>query len=429
MPTGASMTRLLLAGALLGALVLAPRVAAACSLASPWESSTRRPGRVEFLGAPTPDTVLAGAGAMPSGSGPGHLGPTRAGRAIHGQVVRVRRLSAAADPALAAAVKRAGGRVVLVPWDYGPDCSPLPWGRSARWLPDPVGGLFTAVPRDPAHWADGMPTFDLTPVFVPYTGAPAPEPGARSGGEWLAPDELFELLATLPTSDAVEERLDEAYAPLRAWIAAHPGAADREPVREVVRHMAYSLSHLRMRRREVALVGTWRVTVVMPTADGGAADSVTFHVRTADRPTGTAGGRGASRGVYVHACAHAAEAALAGMREFGGCRGGGAVGAEGYVAVGDSVWTDAEGRRARAGSFDLIAGDEALRRRYDRLSRQRIQSTAEDDPRRFLPGTFTEWPDGRVVFTLDAGSSGAPVPRVTAERVSTATMPRAPGGR
>ena len=423
------MIRRLLAGALLGALVLAPRMAAACSLASPWSNSTRRPERMNFLGAPTPDTVLAGAGAMPPGSGPGHLGPTRAGRPIHGQVVHVQRLSPTADPALAAAIERAGGRVVLVPWDYGPDCSPLPWGRSARWLADSARGLFAAAPRDPTHWANGIPTFDLTPVFVPYTGAPMPEFGARDGGEWLAPDELFDLLTTLPTQDAVEERLDEAYAPLRAWLAANPGAADREPVREIVRHLEYTLSRLRTRRREVALAGTWRVTVVMPTADGGTADSTTFYVRTSDRPTGTVGGSNAARGMYVHACAHASAAALAGMREYGGCRGDGTAGAEGYVAVGDSVWTDAEGRRARAGSFDLIAGDEALRRRYDRLSRQRIQSTTGDDPRRFLPGTFTEWPDGRVTFTLDADASGVPVPRVIAERLSTATMPRAPGGR
>ena len=423
------MTKPLLARALLGVLARAPREAVACSLASPGGSPTRRPERVTFLAAPTPDTVLAGAGAIPSGTGPGHLGPTPVGRPIHGQVVSVERLDSAADPALVAAVRRAGGRVVLVPWDYGPDCSPIPWGRSARWLADSARGLFAAVPRDPVHWAGGVPTFDVTPVFIPYTGRPMGRTGAGPAAAWLAPEELFELLATLPTDEEVAERLDDAFAPFREWMAAHPALAEREPVQAIVRGMTYGLSGVRLRRREVTLAGTWRVTVVMPTADGGTADSTTFYVRTSDRPTSSVGGSNASRGVYVHACAHASEAALAAMREHGGCQADGTVGAEGYVAVGDSAWTDADGRRARAGSFDLIAGDEALRRRYDRLSMRRIQSTTDDDPRRFLPGTFTEWPEGRVIFTLDADASAVAVPRVFAERVSTATMPRAPGGR
>ena len=417
------MTRSLLAGALVGALLLTPRSAAACSLASPWGNSTWRPERVTFLGAPTRDTALAGAGAVPSGVGPGHLGPTPIGRPVHGQVVRVARLSPTAAPTLAAAIRRAGGRVVLVPWDYGPDCSPIRWGRSARWLPDAARGLFAAVPRDREHWAGGVPTFDVTPVFIPYTGRPVDRAGAPAIATELTAEELFELQATLPTEEAVADRLDEAYAPLRRWLAAHPALAAREPVPAIVRDMEYRLSSLRTRRREVTLAGTWRVTVVMPPDGTGAAGSSTFYVRTSDRPSGPVGGLGrGQQGVYVHACAHAVQASLAGMREFGRCRGDAATGAEGYVAVGDSVWSDAGGRRMRPGSFDVVAGDEALRRRYGQLAMERIRATPESDPRRFLPGTFTEWPDGRVTFESAPGPPGRPSGRVTAVRVSATTL-------
>ena len=154
--------------AILGAaLLLLPRPAAACSMFAEWWSPFAGPGHVGFVGTATPDTMRAGRGGywyrswLPFG-----------GRSIHGQVVRVERLSPSADPALAEAVRRSGGRIVVVPWAYSTTCRRMRWERSARWLAPDTRGLFGASLRDRAHWADGVPTVDLRPVNPAYHGIP-----------------------------------------------------------------------------------------------------------------------------------------------------------------------------------------------------------------------------------------------------------------
>ncbi len=212
--------RLVLVSTAIG-LIVAP-AAHACSLVSPWE--IRRASRLEFMGTPLPDTVLAGAGSRTFSEQAGHFGPGTA-RTIYGQRVSVDRLGARARRALPAGVRE----VVLVPWDYGADCRPVPWSRSARWLPDTRSGLFAAQLRPREHWAGNVPTFDITPFMQPYYD-PSPDSTVR---DWLPRprvraerllrmfDELWSLGATLDSGQ------------VRRWTArasADTSLADKWPV-------------------------------------------------------------------------------------------------------------------------------------------------------------------------------------------------------
>lgn len=138
------------------------RSAAACSLRAPWEVPD--PLMIAFMGTPLPDTVRAGDGSLRPVTAMGHFG-RGAPRVAYGQRVRVDRVGEQARRAL----PRDTREVVLVPWDYAADCTPVAWGRSARWLPDSLGGLFRARLRPRAEWAENLPTFDLLgPSSQPY---------------------------------------------------------------------------------------------------------------------------------------------------------------------------------------------------------------------------------------------------------------------
>lgn len=117
-----------------------------------------------FIAVATPDSVYAGAGTVKYAVAPGHSGPL-GDRRIYGQVVRVERIGGLAAPLL----QRSVSKVVVVPWDYAADCTPVPWTRSTAWLPANERGLLTATLRDSAFWTNGIPTFDVhTPDMQPY---------------------------------------------------------------------------------------------------------------------------------------------------------------------------------------------------------------------------------------------------------------------
>ena len=406
------------------ALLLAPRAVAACSLDPGWGGAFAWPGYVQFVGVATPDTMRAGRGGnwyrwwLPFG-----------GRSIHGQVVRVERLASSADPALAAAVRRAGGRIVVVPWAHSNTCARMRWEWSARWLPDAARGLFVARLRDSEHWAGGVPTVDLSPAGLAYHGIPyVGEPGrARVMGwrtDWLTPDELLDLLAVRATYRDVERDPDAAVAPLRHWAAAHPELAAREPAKAMLASTERMVREEEVARRTLDLAGTWRMTVVLPVVrragDPRTADTTTFWVRTARRPEGESDA--GVVGLRARACVARSERRLVGMRPFLRCHGLLGVGAEGSVVVGDDVRTDAAGRRRRAGDFDVIGVGFMARWRRVGAARGRV-IPAGVDPGQLRLGTFTEWPDGRATFESFPGPPGAWTGRATAVRVSATTLP------
>ena len=405
------------------ALLLAPRVTEACASIPFPTSAFRTEGVVSFVGVATPDTARAGPGATWHGGWLDRLGLTPRDRAIHGQVVRVRRLPPSAEPALVAAVRGSGGRVVLVPWANSTTCARMRWDRSARWLPDTAQGLFTARLRDRRHWAGGLPTFDLSPWGEPYDGSPVWSM-ASVRDRWLTPDELLDLLALGTTYRDVERDPDAAVAPLRRWAAANPVLATREPAKSILASAEYVARDARVSRRTLDLAGTWRVTVVLPVVrragDPRTADTTTFWVRTARRPEGESDA--GVVGLRARACVARSERRLAGMRPFLRCHGLLGVGVEGSVVVGDEVRTDAAGRRRRAGDFDVIGvGFMARRRRVSGAGRRVFPPGVDLGQLRL--GTFTEWPDGRATFESFPGPPGASIGRATAVRVSRVALP------
>lgn len=388
-----------------------------------WWNPFAGPGHVGFVGTATPDTMRAGRGRYWYGSW-----LPFGGRSIHGQVVRVERLSPSADPALAEAVRRSGGRIVVVPWAYSTTCQRMRWEGSARWLAPDTRGLFGAWLRDRAHWADGVPTVDLRPGNpayhgIPYTGEPGQARALVRPAPWLAPEELLGLLAVRPTYEDVSSEPDAAVAPLRRWAAANPTLATHEPAKSILASAERSARRARAARRMFDLAGTWRVTVVLPVmrraGDPRTADTTTFWVRTARRPDRS---EGEADGVRARACAALSERRLVGMRPWLNCHGLLGVGGEGSVAVGDGVRTDDAGRRRRAGSFDILGVGFMRRwRRVDGAGGRLLPPGA--DPGRLRLGTFTEWPDGRATFESFPGPPGASTGRATAVRVSTVTLP------
>lgn len=260
--------------ALLGALAV-PTPAAACSKAF---TPFRLPTTATFVGAATADTVLAGAGAVRYTMAQGHHGPGYGqARPIHGQVVAVARLDARTRALLPAGT----ARVVIVPWDYGPDCAPTLWARSFRWAAPGATGLFVAVLRDRAHWAGGVPTLDVhEPSWFPYTGRVPGRSGPDDGAPPLSADELLGLYEVTPTGEEKRRDVEAATAPMLAWARRNPDLARREPAASALWSLRYDEEQRRVRAIASPLVGTWRLEASL---DGDAPR--TLWVRTMDRPT------------------------------------------------------------------------------------------------------------------------------------------------
>jgi hypothetical protein len=180
----------------------------------------------------------------------------------------------------------------------------------------------------------------------------------------------------------------------------------------------------KFRRRPVPLAGTYRVTVwiaggVPVGSDSSSADSATYYVRTEPRPNSPVRQPGLGAGVYVIACAAPSLDALPRRRSPEQCTPGSTLSTQGYFAFGDSVWTDAAGRRVRTGTVDVVHADGAFP--------QRFKSTFALRPvgdRHYLPGLFTERADGGVEFAMTLGTAERPLVRVTAVRVSSDVIER-----
>jgi hypothetical protein len=259
--------------ALLLASLTSASVAHACSLVSPWDY--RVADRIEFHGTPRRDTVFAGPGNMHFTEAMGHFG-RGAARAIYGQRVRVDRLSASTRRQLPPDVRD----VLLVPWDYAADCSTVPWGRSAAWLPDTLDGVFTATLRPRAHWAGALPTLDIIPFQQPYrtaardTAAPDWLPRPR-----LTAAQLLDLLDLLPANGVPRDTI-EALA-LATRLRDDPVFSGRYPATRFLEVARNLITAARLRDVRVPAAGTWRLSVIYghhPESAGS-----TLFVRTAAR--------------------------------------------------------------------------------------------------------------------------------------------------
>jgi hypothetical protein len=262
---------------LLALFAVLPRPAHACSKVFLPEI---RGDDAFFVGTAGTDTLPAGPGTVRLRAGPGSAAR------FFGQTVKVDRLPPSTPAALVEAVRRAGGRVVLVPWAYTPDCRPVRWEGSARWLPAGRRGLYFARPRARAHWAGDVPTLDVfTPEAAPYPylfGRRLPQVDQETGMRALSPEELLGFYDALPSGHAATLPGGQL-APLRAWMRRHPDLAARDPARGLIasinRQANYERETEQARRLEMPLRGTYRFVVRLE--DG---DSVILFGRTAERP-------------------------------------------------------------------------------------------------------------------------------------------------
>ena len=400
----------------------------ACSL-SAWFDEPYRPTGTLFIGRALADTVAAGPGSIRYTLEEGHFGrPVE--RTIHGQLISVERLAAAVPLELRNQIRAAGDRVVLVPWDYDAGCGPVPWARSARWVGAGERGVFEARLRDREHWAGDIPTFDVrAPQMVPYPAAIPRATRTAYVGAALAPDELLELMDSLPTFEEFRRDPPRALARIEGWARAYPELAARFPARRTL-DMARRVADREMAlAREVALAGTYRFVM---TAGN---DSAVFFVRTRRTPTTVVhhrtredlrrGVSGAVRplvGVAVLACAAASREALPLH-----CVSGREV-QQGYLSVTDSVARDAEGREQRGGALDFLRAfsRQAPVPGLAAIAQQAFELTnaLPDDQYLYFPGTFTTYPDGRVTFEHVILRDGVAAIRIRGERVSSVVLER-----
>jgi hypothetical protein len=210
----------------------------------------RNNGGTYLLGSALPDTVAAGPGRVrPSREG-GHWG-AGGPRAIYGQVVRVDRFGGKDSATIAQAFARQGSReVVIVPWDYGPDCAEVVWSRSARWVTTDAPGFYRLVPRPQSEWVNGRPVLDAFMADLgPYPHALFYEnsfrgAGAARGPQALTAAELFAFYVALPSGDDARLRPDRARLMLDTWERANEDLAAKYPA-----SVSLSLARSELRRK------------------------------------------------------------------------------------------------------------------------------------------------------------------------------------
>lgn len=249
------MNRLSLLGCSALLLALAPDAAHACSVAE--YPLAQEPRSVHMIATAAPDTVAVGE------------------HGAHGQVVEVERIGGTAAGVLDPSVRR----VVLVAWDYDPRCNTIPWAGSARWMEPGTRGLVTALLRDRAHWAGGLPTLD---VYTPHS-QPYPQ---RSKRAHLPPDSLlpvedyFALIGLLRIRGQSDWMDTKVHLPVFQWAERHPGLAGRYPASEITAYARGQIAYARLRSFSAPVAGTYRFEARL----GQEAPRV-FYLRTPERPS------------------------------------------------------------------------------------------------------------------------------------------------
>ncbi len=417
--------RLLLAGLPLAWAGLSASDAHACSLAG--VNSVRASNLAHFIATATADTLLAGPGTRQYRVQEGHFGPA-GDRTIYGQVVDV-------DRAGGLALARVPGRftrAVLVPWDYGADCMPTPYTRTARWVQPGTRGLFVAVLRDSAHLVDGIPTFDVgTPNTEPYPqraqarkyeGGDEEEEGFDADSI-LTMDQAFALMDVLPVLEENGEAEDVR--PLFAWARANPVLARRYPAAQVLRFARIGMEYDLLREIDPPLAGTYRFTATL-----AGHPPVTFFARTRSAPTSEWNPRPAPpepddptevrrpRGYNMLAAGAPTADAL--PADEGAAR---RMEREGYFAVLAEPERMADGTQLWRGSIEInlvasqFPADSAIRQ-FASDEFQRSYEAFEKELPEEMPARFVLAPDGSVrgEQTIDLG--GGRVLTIRAERIS-----------
>jgi hypothetical protein len=356
----------------------------------------RSAGLAHFIATPTADTVRAGVGNVPSRSA--LVSREAHENRVYGQVMSVERVGGLAAQALAAPLRR----VVLVPWDYREDCETSAWTSGATWAQPGTRGLFTAILRDSAHWARGIPTFD---VFDPYHQPYPHRSGRIRASDSLVPiDELFQLMELFPEEQQLRDAPEAATARLFAWARENPAAARRYPIRLALSSARYAFASHWLRSIQSPMIGTYRFTVALtgnPTR--------TFFARTRRAPISAWDYRLALEGprddpTFVRRPDGYTLLASVGssVRELPRrCDDARIDRREGYLAVVDSAPLSRAGRRSWPGVLEVslveraFPGDSALVRVATAVEEEYFRRARTGLPA-LTPARFTEAADGTM---------------------------------
>lgn len=139
------------------------------------------------------------------------------------------------DPGSTLGVAR-GVRVVLVPWQFGPDCAPTPWIESALWAPVDTVAFVSAWLRPRAGWINEAPTFDVEVRGWQPMWRMGDTRWTPPGEGLLTPTEFLAIFEGLPTNSELH-----AAPLLRTRLAAlrrrHPTLVEREPARTMLANL------------------------------------------------------------------------------------------------------------------------------------------------------------------------------------------------
>jgi hypothetical protein len=392
-----------------------------------------------MLGVATPDTVLAGHGAVEAGTGPGHWGPGGE-RPIHGQLIRVERFGGADSTTLARAFGEAGNRdVVIVPWDYDPACRTAIWSRGARWVPLDRPGTFTVRLRPRSHWAQGIPTFDAFMADIePYPLGVFFQRGYRGTDALqtqpsLTAAQYLELYRALPNGQMLRDDPEGAAELVAAWERANPELAATYPAPQILDGVRWAvrsrLVRLQLDGIEPPLAGTYRLTLSVPDEE-----ERTFHARTRARPTSAMtldprqrdpDLREPPRRPDGYSLLAAGGSTLDALPTE--CQQDRRISQDGYMYVVDPPLRPGQLRNQWVGKIDItllarqFAADSALVRFARAESTESFQRYRAGLPRE-MPARFTRLPDGTVrveqTITLEDGRAVT----VRGERISPETV-------
>ena len=345
------------------------------------------------------------------------------------QVVTVDRLSASAPSDLREAIAGSRGRVLLVPWDYGPDCSPETWRGRALWVEPGTRGFFSGNLRPSSQWVQGVPTFDVgSPYNVPYPSARIFERYLR-GGDALSADQLMTFYDSLPRF--THERVDrmtqrarqQAYRDAMLRLAEkHPEFLTHLPTAEMLRRARLQTAVSEYYARPSMVAGTWRFTISMP-----GHDTTIMYGRTQQFPNSLIGSPDGELheteldgkppfGYYLHMALASTEAEL----EVDGWPRGHR---QGYLSASFEPETTTRDSTVWAGGVELFGAHDALpdsstfRRLFPSLRGAGSIGMRADRPR-YIPGRIIIKSGGstRLKFLFPHGYDLSP--QISGERIS-----------
>lgn len=314
-----------------------------------------------------------------------------------------------------AAQVSAGGRVLVVPWGYTADCSPIKW-MSDDWVEAGTTGLVYGQLRAREDWIDGVPIIDMhNPYQLPYP---------RRAMRTIALDDAFSMLTLLPPGGELSDRGVDALRPLWTWIRDRPELGDAEPAR-TLRLLLVELMYSNIRDLEPGFAGTYQFILEL---DDGA--TRTFYGRTESRaisPHRVESGDAfvqelrpphADGYTIVVAVAPAEEALPASRNE----------GAYGYMYADMQPQHDTDGTRRWQGGAEwslltrAFPDDDAIRR-LGHQGTTELRYFVEHNLPPSADASFRMLPDGSVTFHQQFRLPGGDAAVLRAERISTVTMP------